>query len=220
MKMKEINESREMQSSAFHYRSFLQEWRRRKSIERKKSSSKKMHNKHLLSASSHQFQKQFQISRGSTRSSTTSWSGIRVQPNLLYHNHSNSTSQRTRLTWESTWMLKTKSSIQQRKRERDHTPWTKILQISKRSILQQPRSMRPWSRWEDRTRPTSSLRRQRYTEKTKLEPSSSSGSPIESNSRQLLPIMLLSWRRREQMDCKEQETRWNTLRMFTTSKKP
>ena len=220
MKMKEINESREMQSSAFRYRSFHQEWRRRKSTEKKKSSSKKMHNKHLLSASSHQFQKQFQISRGSTRSSTTSWSGIRVQPNLLYHNHSNSTSQRTRLTWESTWTLRTKSSIQRRRREQDHTPWTKILPISKKSILQQPRSMKPWSRWEDSTRPTSSLRRQRSMEKIKSELSSSLGWPTESNSHQLLPIMLLSWRKREPMDCKEQETKWNTLRMFTISKKP
>lgn len=175
MKMNEINESSEMQSSAFRYRSFHQEWRHRKSKERKKSSSKKMLNKHLLSASSHQFQKQFQISRGSTRSSTTSWRGIRAQQNLLYHNHSNSTSQRTRPTWESTWMLRTKSSIQQRRREQDHTPWTKILQISKKSILQQPRSMKPWSRWEDSTRPTSSLRRQRCTEKIKSEPSSSWG---------------------------------------------
>lgn len=192
MRMKGINESREMQSWAFRYRSFRQEWRHQRSRERQKSSSKRMHNKQLLSASSHQFQRQFQISRGSTRSSTTSWRGIRAQQNLLYHNHSNSTSQRTRLTWESTWMLRIKSSIQQRRRERDHTPWTKILPISKKSILQQPRSMRPWSRWEDRTRPTSSLRRQRYREKIKSEPSSSSGLPIESNSHQLLPIMLLS----------------------------
>ena len=98
MKMKEINESREMQSSAFRCRSFHREWRHQRSKERKKNSSKKMHSKHLLSASSHQFQKQFQISRGSTRSSTTSWRGTRAQQNLLYHNHSNSMSQRTRLT--------------------------------------------------------------------------------------------------------------------------